>query len=312
MEQQFTYLDIGIVALLIIFFFIGLKKGFIDTILGLIGGLVSLIAAILLASTVADMLYPAFGMGDSINVFVNGYLTKLLNPEGLQNNVFAVPIGSAESLGPLVAEAIGKLGLPETITNSLTESITNAIVSALEADSGLSILAENSLIEILSPIVTRAIMLVIATLATFIAIRIAVAILEAIFKAVLKTSRSLRSIDRLLGGIVGIVEGALAVVIVFTIGFFVLGGVQPDENSADLKAQVRAEVEKSTIAKMVYDSNPVPKLITDNINLDKILETIGLMPSPSSNPSVNPSASPLPSESLPPDESPEPTESPEP
>ena len=54
--EQFTYVDIGIIAFVVIFFFIGLKRGFIDSVLGLIGGLVSLAAAILLAQKVAEAL----------------------------------------------------------------------------------------------------------------------------------------------------------------------------------------------------------------------------------------------------------------
>lgn len=307
--EQFTYVDIGIIAFVVIFFFIGLKRGFIDSVLGLIGGLVSLAAAILLAQKVAEALYPVFDMGNSIQNYVSGYLTNLLNPEGLENNVFTVPIGDKENLKPLLMEAISKLGLPQSFTDSISDSLASAIINGLSTDANFAMLTEKSLVDVLSPVITQAIMLVIAVLATFIAIRIAVAIIEAIFKAVLHTSRSLRSINRLLGGIVGLAEGALAVIVVFTIAFFILGGVEPNSGNQDIKSQVRTAIEQSKIGKMIYDNNPVPKLITDNINIDKILQDLGIggvLPSPS--PSVNPSEQPTPEPSAEP--TPEPTPEP--
>lgn len=311
--EQLTYVDIGVIAFVAIFFFIGLKRGFIDSVLGLIGGLVSLAAAILLAQKVAEALYPVFDMGNSILNYVTGYLTKLLNPEGLENNVFTVPIGDSENLKPLLMEAISKLGLPQTFTESIRDTITGAIINGLSADASLAVLTEKSLVDVLAPVITQAIMLVIAVLATFIAIRIAVAIVEAIFKALLRTSRSLRSLDRLLGGIVGLAEGALAVIVVFTIAFFVLGGVEPNSGNQDIKSQVRTAIDQSHIAKIIYENNPMPKLITDNINLDKILSDLGLggilpNPSPSAQPSASPDASAEPSA----EPTAEPTEEPSP
>lgn len=270
MVGDFTYVDIGILAVLAIFLIIGFKKGFIDTILGLVGGLVSLVVAVLLAGTVADMLYPLFGMGNAIEGSMNGFLANLLNPEGIENSVFTSPIGAAENISALVHEAISKLGLPATFTDSISASLSESITAAI-AGSEAAVIAEKSLVQILAPVLTRVIMLVIAVIATFIVIRIIVSIIEAITKAILRTSRSLRSIDRLLGAIAGVAKGLLLVVIIFTIGFFVLSGVEPNSENTDIKSQVRTSIEESQIGNFIYHNNPVPKLITDNINFDNIL-----------------------------------------
>lgn len=269
----FAYIDIGIIAVLIIFFISGLKKGFIDTVLGLIGGLVSLVAAILLADTVANIISPLFGIGDAINTSINGFLGKLLNPNNDSSSQFAVAIGSVENINELVKNAINTLGLPPAFTDNISTSIAAAINSALSG-SDAAILAQKSIIEILTPIIGRVVLLVIAVILTFIAIRIVVALIESVAKGILRTSRILMNLDRIFGGLVGIAQGALVVLIVFTIGFFVLGGTVANPEATDLKTQIRTNIDNSTIAKYVYESNPVPKFITDNVNLDNIIKNL--------------------------------------
>jgi uncharacterized membrane protein required for colicin V production len=289
---EFTYLDIGILAVLFIFLIIGFKRGFIDSILGLIGGVVSLVVAILLADKVAEILYPVFGMGAALEGQVNGFLTKLLNPEGVENNVFTSVLGNQENMTAyvqsLIGEAISKLGLPASFTSGIVSSIATAVTSAFSGTE----LAEKSLVQILTPVISHIIMIVISVIVTFIAIRIVVAIIEAITKAILKTSRSLRGLNGLLGGIVGVAKGALFVIIIFTIGFFVLSGVQPNSGNHDIKSEARTMVENSKIGKFIYDNNPVPKLITDNINFDRIVNGILGIFNPSQSQSPEPSDQP--------------------
>lgn len=269
----YAYTDIAIAVILLLCFISGIKKGLIDTVLGLIGGLVSFIAAILLAETVANFISPLFGIGDAINNSVNGFLVKLLNPTGDAGNQFAVAIGSVENIQALVSEAIGKLGLPATFTASISNSIATSINTAI-TNSAVAEIAEKSLIEILTPMLGHVVMLVISVILGFIAIRIVVAIIEAIAKAILNTSKALRDLNKFFGGLVGIVKGALVVLIIFTIGFFVLGGTEPNPESADLKTQVRTNIDQSIIGKYVYENNFVPKLITDNINFEQIINNL--------------------------------------
>lgn len=303
MPAQFTYLDIGILAVLFIFMIIGFKKGFIDTILGLVGGIVSLVAAIFLAGKVADMITPLFGMGDAIHNSVYDFLFKLLNPTNDPANVYTTAIGSQESIGNLVYEAIAKLGLPDSFTSTISTSISGAISNAI-ANSEVAVITEKSLVEILSPVVTRVIMLIIAAILTFIVIRIVIAIIEAVAKAILRTSRSLRSLNGLLGGIFGIVKGALIVVIIFTLGFFLLSGVDPESEATDIKTEIRRTIDNSQIANYIYQNNPLPKLITDNINFDDIIGNIlGILPG--NNNDATPTPTPEPTPTVEPTETPE-------
>lgn len=295
--MSFTYIDIGIVALLLIFFLFGIKKGFMDSILSLVGGLVSLVIAILLADQVVQLIGDTFGIRTAISNWATGFLTNLFNPEGVENHPLTSPIGE-ENIGNLVMMAIGKLGLPESISQSIGGALTTAITNSIQGTE----IAQKSLVQIINPIMTQAIMLVIAVILTFIVIRIIVAIIEAITKAILRVSKSLRGLDRLLGGVVGIVKGALAVLIIFTIGFFVLSGTDPNSQGGDLKTQVRVTIEQSQIGKLVYDNNPIPAWITQNINIDKILGDIlgggNNQPQTTPDPTSEPSPSPEPTGDL--------------
>lgn len=262
---EFTYIDIGIIVILFIFLIVGYKKGFIETILGLVGGLVSLVVAILLANQVSEMLYPLFGMGQALEGQMEGFLINILNAQE-ETNIYRIAIGDPENIAQLVNDAIAKLGLPESITASISASIASAIASVFEG----SAVVEKSLIEILSPILAQAILTLISVIATFIVIRIIVAIIEAIAKVILRTSKSLRGLNGLLGAVAGTLKGALLIVIIFTIATFVLGGVEPN-TSTDIKGEIRTTIDKSTIAKFIYDKNPVPNLIAENINFEKII-----------------------------------------
>jgi hypothetical protein len=120
-----------------------------------------------------------------------------------------------------------------------------------------------------------------------------VGIIEAITKAILRTSKSLRGINRFLGGIIGIAKGALIVVIIFTIGSFFLTG----DTSTGLKNQIKTNVDQSVIGKYIYDNNPIPGYITSNINLDGILGNItGLFGGDNNNPENSAEPTPSPSE----------------
>jgi uncharacterized membrane protein required for colicin V production len=261
-----TYIDIGILVILVIAFFVGIKKGFIDSILSLIGGLVSLIIAILLASTVVDLIGDTFGIRTYIQNWSVKFLTDLFNPDGVKGHLLTSPIGE-ENIENLIAQAMAQLKLPAAISGPIADALAKAINASIANTN----IANNSLVDILAPVVTQAIMLVIAVILTFIVIRIVVAIVEVITKAILRTSSSLRGLNRIMGGVIGIVKGALAVVIIFTIGAFVLGGVDPESESNDLKTQIRKTIDQSAIGSVVWEMNPIPKYITQNINIEEIL-----------------------------------------
>lgn len=286
--MTFTYIDIGIVAILLIAFFVGVKRGFVDSILGLIGGIVSLVIAILLADTVVALIGDFLGIKSSIQTWATGFLTDSVFKG---NTLFTQPM-DPENVSSIVAQALEQLKLPEMISAPLAgslESLVNGVLANTE-------IANASLVNILAPVITRVIMLIIAVILTFIVIRIIVAIIEAIAKAILKTSKALRGLDRFFGGIVGLVKGALAVLIIFTLGTFVLSGTDP--NGTDIKAQIVQTIDDSTIGKYVYHNNILTKLITDNINWESIEQLItgqpAATPAPTAAPSSTPTAEPTP------------------
>lgn len=271
-----SFVDIGLAVFLLIFVIIGAKKGFMLSLLGLIGTLVSLIVAIFLAQRVADLLYPVFGMGDAINKWSTGIISGILNPDADPGNMFAIPLGAPENISGIVNEALSKLGLPAFIITPLGESISGSIGNYV-ANSGAAILEEMSIINVLAPIMTNVIMLFIAGLLTFIVIRIIVAILSAIVKAILKSSKALRGADRWLGALLGAVKTVVFALVVFTISFFLLGNAitdTPSEETTGIRATVNNSINQSTAGRFIYDKNPFPKLITDNLNIQNIIDDI--------------------------------------
>lgn len=267
MVSGMTFFDIGVWAVLLIFFLIGVRHGFINGVLSLVGAIVSIVAAIYFAGKFADLIQPL--IGPPIDNWVNGLLVKLFNPENDPANIYQVAIGSEENIARLVGDAISKLGLPEAFTASIQTSITNSITLAV-ADNA-AVLQENSIIDILTPIIGRGVLVLIAGIVLFIAIRIVIAIIEAVFRMILLSSGVLKSIDRLLGGVFGLIKGALTVLIVFTLATFILGGTEPNPESNDIIVKVRTNIDQSNISKVIYENNPIPQFLADNVNFDKII-----------------------------------------
>lgn len=180
-------LDIIVLVILGIFLIAGLVKGFLRTLLSLFGNIASLIVAIIFAQPVAKILDSWW------------HLT--------------------ENFGTSIAEALSSSGILPTVTEGMTRDdvisginaspilkslITPFVPTEFSADT-LAASIGNSL-GALATIVVTAILL-------FVAIRLAVFLLSKLFDAITK-SRAISGLDRLLGGLFGILKGAI---VVFTI-----------------------------------------------------------------------------------------------
>lgn len=267
MIEGITYFDIGVLVIVLIFIISGIRKGFINGIIGLVGLIVSLVVAIHFAGAFAEVLEKP--IGEPINNWISTTLTNTLNPTG-EPNVFTQDLTQEDDVALIVAQTLEALKIPKLLSDSIAPRVAVAISASIE-ESG-----PNSIVAMFTLILGRITLLLISGIILFIGAKIILAIIESIFNSLLKTSKTLRNIDRLLGAFVGVAKAAVVLVVVFTVIMFSLSGVAPDADSPDLKVKVRTNIENSSVAKFIYDNNPLPTLISEKINFQELLS--GILP----------------------------------
>lgn len=186
-----SILDIIVIAILVLSLLIGLWRGFLRTLLNLFSNLACIVVSILLARPVTNLVKNWFDMIGSLT-------TKIAN--GIQ--------------GMFPTEGWPATG--ETVKNNITgDGIYKAIVKSFIEDGSTYESASSLANEIGSKLAFIVLMIVVA-IVLFILIKIALRILAKIFDAITKKS-AISGLDRVLGGIVGLIKGAIFVFVVLTI-----------------------------------------------------------------------------------------------
>lgn len=240
--------DLILAAIVLIFSIIGLARGFLKGVLSLVGTVVSLIAAFLLA--------------DAFIAFVNG---SIWDVTGATTEMYMGWIGSIEGFDqPIVSNladslrsALENMNLPTVIV----DPVVSAIVSATE---GMD-LQNQTIAGILSPVLADITVKVGAILLLFILIRLCVYIVEHVVDNTLLKIRALKALDRLLGLALGLVQAAIIIVLLFTgVSYFM----------SDPDSVVMQAIDDSTVGRYVYQNNPVPKWIAENLDIEQIIHDL--------------------------------------
>lgn len=221
-------LDIVLICLLVIFALIGFSKGFINTLISLVGNVASLVAAFFLAKPLATLLNGWFGLAGALS-------SKLTTHIGTLFTEFTQVSGADILSNYCNATGIWKTAIsffikPETIYES------NSALS-----SSLGSLAGN--------FATMAICLVIS----FIAIKLVLHFLSKLFSNLKEKSVAFNGLDKILGLVLGATKGLVLIAIVFIIASM-LQTIPAVANALDVV------FDNSNFAKPLYD------FITTNVN----------------------------------------------
>jgi|GEM_PF-2357146 len=241
-------LDIIIIGLAGVLFLVGYFKGFVNQLVTLLGSLLALVLSIFLVQYFVDFVQSVY----DVNGLVSGYVeTTIIN----MNAAFGVPVG--DQVSQLATDAIAGLGLPEI----LAAPVTAQIVAAIEGMDTIPV--DLSIAQILSPMISKVIIMVVATIVLFAILNIILKIIQSALRKMVEKG-ALRAVDRLLGGGLGLVKATLFILIAFTLATMFVAGDSP----------IMGYIQESQIGKQIYDNNPIPGLIAENINFDEILNTL--------------------------------------
>lgn len=241
-------LDIIIIGIVGVMFLYGYFKGFVNQLVTLLGSLLALILSIFLVQYVVDAVQSVY----DINGLVAGKVEETI---ANMNPAFDVPVGNQVS--QLATDAIAGLGLPDIIAAPISAQIVEAIENMENIPVDLSIA------EILSPMIAKVIILIVASIVLFAILSIILKIIQRALRKMVEKG-TMKAIDRLLGATLGLAKAALFIIVAFTLATMFVTGNQT----------VMTMIQESQIGLWIYNNNPVPGFIADNIDFDAILANL--------------------------------------
>ncbi len=219
----FTAADFVILGLLLIFLIVGIAKGFLEQIIGVLSFAISFALAYFLCDIVGGIICENTGLDET----VAGWFSGIFDYEKA-----SVAVGE-------VSEAVAKLPLPEFIRNAIVSYATSLGEAAVD----LSVVVAATL--------ARYLIVVISFIVLFIVGKLVCLLLKLILRKLVNAT-PLVVIDRLLGMILGALKGALLVLFLLF-----LVEILP----FDFLDDVRANIDASVVGGFLKENNILLQLV---------------------------------------------------
>lgn len=221
--------DIVVVGALLLGLVAGFKKGFARSVLGLLGAIAALFAAVYLSSWIAEFIYVTFIQQNIIN---NVVVTLESNTASVANGIQAI----ATLFPAYVSNSLSNLGYSPADLNALLSSGTNEAAMAI-----------NSLV---APIITSLIR-IIAFVLLFVILRL---LLYLLLRAtgLISNLPVVRHVDSLFGGIFGLAQSVIVIYVFVAILITVLPFWSQTPDTLSL-----ANIDNTYVFKYFYYRNPV-------------------------------------------------------
>jgi uncharacterized membrane protein required for colicin V production len=221
-----TYFDIGILAVILIYSLIGLKRGLLSSIAGLISFLGALAAAYFLGEQVRILL-ESFAIHTSIQTF-------LQNEVFINNAIFETQLTN-DNFAQTVLAGLSVLNLPSEVASPLM-----VFVEGLNQPLGQA-LAEG---------LTNFSMILLSFVGVYLAVRIVLQIIMNALVRLVKRSQVTSNLDSIFGLIFGLAKGIVFVFVIVAI-LTALSFINVEVNNF-LVEQLKLTTEDQTIGKLFY------------------------------------------------------------
>ncbi len=269
-------IDIAVVAIILIVAIIGIKRGFVKTLVGLLSIVITLAAAIFLTQPVAGLVADntewdtslrtelANAIADSLpNSNANVIYDNLDGDPETDLELAFVPEGSNEP-APL-SEVFGDNFLWGLIPDSLLEGAAadilteQALAEDIELDSAINTVP---LLNVVSQAFVNVIFLVGAFIVLAIVVRLLLWLILLLLRKITQRVYLAYFLDKTLGGVLGLALGAVIVLIILTI-IQLLSGMS-------FMTAVNETLDGTTVTKMIMDNNFLYELLSQFIDLSSI------------------------------------------
>lgn len=219
-------LDIILVAIIVFFVVMSVKKGLLSA----SKNIITLILTVTLLTSMQGIVLEALQaspMGDNIKKMVSENVTKTYEAEELPEDVDTTD--TEQSI--MICEA---MSLPAFLSDSIEETII-----------GMSEI-KNNVMEVITDSITLLIMRIIATILLFILVRIFVFLILKLLESLFKLP-VLKTINKFLGAVIGILNAFLVV--------YIICGAVSVFTPTDKLALVSATIDQTMLLKYVYNNN---------------------------------------------------------
>ena len=269
-------IDIAVVAIILIVAIIGIKRGFVKTLVGLLSIVITLAAAIFLTQPVAGLVADSTEWDTSLRTELANAIADSLpnsNANVIYDNLDGdpetdlelafVPEGSNEP-APL-SEVFGDNFLWGLIPDSLLEGAAadilteQALADDIELDSAINTVP---LLNVVSQAFVNVIFLVGAFIVLAIVVRILLWLILLLLRKITQRVYLAYFLDKTLGGVLGLALGAVIVLIILTI-IQLLSGMS-------FMTAVNETLDGTTVTKMIMDNNFLYELLSQFIDLSSI------------------------------------------
>lgn len=203
---MFTYIDIIIIAIVVLSIIIGIFSGFIRSLTRFCGFFVKMIISFFLAKPIALFISKKTKLGSNVFLKCTDWAESL--GENFSVNLKTI---ASDDLGNFVNSSLEEASIPK-IFRGIVSSILNITPESIESVESIT------LAEIVGKSVSTLILIVCAFLLIFLVLSIVIWLFNRLERKILKTTKVLSKIDRTLGGLIGLLS---AVETIFTI-FLVL------------------------------------------------------------------------------------------
>lgn len=269
-------IDIAVVAIILIVAIIGIKRGFVKTLVGLLSIVITLAAAIFLTQPVAGLVADSTEWDASLRTELANAIADSLpnsNANVIYDNLDGdpetdlelafVPEGSNEP-APL-SEVFGDNFLWGLIPGSLLEGAAadmlteQALAEDIELDSAINTVP---LLNVVSQAFVNVIFLVGAFIVLAIVVRLLLWLILLLLRKITQRVYLAYFLDKTLGGVLGLALGAVIVLIILTI-LQLLSGMS-------FMTAVNETLDGTTVTKMIMDNNFLYELLSQFIDLSSI------------------------------------------
>lgn len=193
-------IDIAIIAALVIFGIIGLKKGFLKSVISIFSWAVCLFVAVMLAKHVATWLNGIFDFSGFIGEKIAGGLASA-------NEFFSHPINTYQATATEDAATVLINAIPAEVNGLLAQ-----LVKVVFSNANVDMSSTTTIASVMGSSIGHICMVIISGLLVFIVLKIAIALLSKLFDKIAKT-KILGSLNKILGLLFGALKAALIVIV---------------------------------------------------------------------------------------------------
>ena len=272
-------IDIAVVAIVVLIAVIGIKRGFIKTLFGLLSIVITIGLSVMLTTTVADLVAGSTEWDTSLRTEISNSIADSLpnsdatvyyykldeDPDAEIELVYTVRNGDTVSQPAPLKEALASHVLWKLVPASLMEDTAAELLTAQAEAEEIpvdNVLNTVSLLTVVSQTFVNLIFVVAAFIVLCIVIRFLLWLVLLLLKKLSQRMYLAYFLDKTLGGILGLALGAVVILLVVTV-LQILGGFSFME-------PVNTELQNSTITKMIMDNNIVYDFISKYIDLSSL------------------------------------------